>query len=141
MSQHGLSEIRLRDGEQGVCLRKGPLESPPMVTVAPPVAGPAPAPAASPAAPAPEQVADSGLVPVVSPMVGTFYAASDPESPPFVSVGSEVDAQSTVCVIEAMKVFNEIRAEVSGRVERILVHNEQAVEYGQPLMLVRPRGQ
>jgi len=72
-------------------------------------------------------------------MVGTFYANPEPESPPFVQIGAEIDPDTTVCIIEAMKVFNEIKAEVSGIIERILVHNEQAVEYGQPLMLVRPR--
>ena len=72
-------------------------------------------------------------------MVGTFYAASEPDAPPFVDVGSEVHADSPVCVIEAMKVFNEIKAEVAGVIERILVHNQQAVEFGQPLMWVRPR--
>ena len=66
--------------------------------------------------------------------------APDPESPPFVQVGSEVDPDTPVCIIEAMKVFNDIKAEVTGTVERILVENGQAVEYGQPLMLVRPKG-
>jgi acetyl-CoA carboxylase biotin carboxyl carrier protein len=72
-------------------------------------------------------------------MVGTFYSASDPEAPPFVSVGTEVEPDTAVCIIEAMKVFNEIKSEVSGTIERILVQNQQAVEFGQPLMLVRPR--
>jgi acetyl-CoA carboxylase biotin carboxyl carrier protein len=72
-------------------------------------------------------------------MVGTFYSAPDPESSPFVQVGREIDANTTICIIEAMKVFNEIKAEVAGTIERILVQDEQAVEFGQPLMLVRPR--
>jgi acetyl-CoA carboxylase biotin carboxyl carrier protein len=72
-------------------------------------------------------------------MVGTVYLAPDPESPPYVNVGREVDPSTPVCIIEAMKVFNEIRPEIAGTVERILVQNEQAVEFGQPLMLVRPR--
>ena len=71
-------------------------------------------------------------------MVGTFYAAADPESPPFVEVGTPIQAGHVVCILEAMKVFNEIKAEVAGIIERILVKNAQAVEYGQPLFLVRP---
>ena len=71
-------------------------------------------------------------------MVGTFYAAADPDSPPFVSVGSTIGPDSTVCLIEAMKVFNEIKAEVSGTVEKILTQNADAVEYGQVLFYVRP---
>lgn len=145
MAEHGLSEIRLRDGEMLVSLRKGPLGEPVVVTshAMPPTpimpAAPAPAPAA-PSAPAPAAPAsDEGLTPIRSPMVGTFYARHDPESPTFVQVGSQVDATSTVCIIEAMKVFNEIKAEISGTIERILVQNEQPVEYGQPLMLVRTK--
>jgi len=72
-------------------------------------------------------------------MVGNLYTTPDPESPPFVTVGSEIGADTVVCVIEAMKVFNEIRAEMVGTIERVLVQNQQAVEYGQPLMLVRPK--
>ncbi|MBI4578832.1 MAG: acetyl-CoA carboxylase biotin carboxyl carrier protein [Planctomycetes bacterium] len=141
MVQHGLSEIRVRQGETSISLRKGPTGE--IVYAMPPAhAIPAMQPAAgqAPAAPAAAgPVADEGLVPIVSPMVGTLYVAADPESPPFVRVGTEVDANTPVCIIEAMKVFNEIKAEVAGTVERILVHNEQAVEFGQPLMLVRPR--
>lgn len=78
------------------------------------------------------------LVPIVSPMVGTMYAAPSPDAQPFVDIGSAVKANSVVCIIEAMKVFNEIHADVSGTIEKILVTNQQAVEYGQPLFLVRP---
>jgi len=138
MVEHGLSEIKVREGETTICLRKGPSGEPVMVPAAP--AAPAPVPASEQAAPpAAEPAEDDGLVPIPCPMVGTLYTAPDPESPPFVSVGSEVDANTVVCVIEAMKVFNEIRAEVAGTIERILVQSQQAVEYGQPLMLVRPK--
>ncbi len=142
MAEHGLTEIRVREGESYICLRKGPLGQavawPPHVVAAPTAAAlPAGAvPSESAAAPQSQE----NLVPIVSPMVGTYYAAPDPESGPFVTVGSEVDTNTPVCIIEAMKVFNEIRAEVAGTIERILVHNEQPVEYGQTLMLVRPRG-
>jgi acetyl-CoA carboxylase biotin carboxyl carrier protein len=144
MAQNDLTEIRIRDGETFLRLRRGPegvaawpaQMMPPMPMM--PAAAPAAAPTATPAA-AGESLADEGLVPIVSPMVGTFYASPDPESPPFVVTGSEVEIGTPVCIIEAMKVFNEIKAEVAGRVERVLVRNEQALEYGQPLMLVRPR--
>ena len=149
MVEHELSEIRVREGETAVTLRKGPLGAPVVVTPPMPVPGGPPPPEALPAQPPPAPAAsppaaksvpeDEGLVPIASPMVGTFYAAAEPDAPPFVQVGSEVTPETTVCVIEAMKVFNEIRAEVAGTIERISVQNEQAVEYGQPLMLVRPR--
>ena len=140
MNEHGLSEIRFREGETALCLRRGPLGQPVVVSApALPAAAPA-APATAPAGTAPAAPAqDEGLVPIKSPMVGTFYSASDSESSPFVQVGREIDANTTICIIEAMKVFNEIKAEVAGTIERILVQDEQAVEFGQPLMLVRPR--
>ena len=71
-------------------------------------------------------------------MVGTFYSASDPDAAPYVSVGQQIQAGMVVCILEAMKVFNEIKSEIAGTVERILVTNAQPVEYGQPLFLVRP---
>ena len=89
--------------------------------------------------PTPEELAaQDGLVTIQSPMVGTFYAAPNPEAPTFVQVGDAVQPTTVVCIIEAMKVFNEIRAEVSGTVEKILVTNLKAIEYGQPLFLIRP---
>jgi acetyl-CoA carboxylase biotin carboxyl carrier protein len=71
-------------------------------------------------------------------MVGTFYVAPDPDSPPYVQVGAVVHPDAVVCIVEAMKVFNEIKAEVAGTIEKILVKNEQPVEFGQPMFLVRP---
>lgn len=97
-----------------------------------PAAAPAPPSEPSPA-PAPE--APRGLV-IKSPMVGTFYRASSPDARPFAEVGTEVSAGQVVCIIEAMKLMNEIQADVSGRIERILVENAQPVEYGQPLFLL-----
>jgi acetyl-CoA carboxylase biotin carboxyl carrier protein len=141
MAEHGLTEIKLRDGEKLIALRKGPLGEP-VILAAPAPAGTAPTPPAAVAhstTTPPSTPQDDGLVAIRSPMVGTFYSAHDPESPPFVMIGSQIDPTTTVCIIEAMKVFNEIKAEVSGTVERILVSNEQPVEYGQPLMMVRPR--
>ena len=138
MAEHDLSEIKVRQGDTVIALRKGRSGEP--VVYAAPAAMPTFAPAAAAAAPPPpEPVKDQGLVAIKSPMVGTVYLAPDPESPPYVSVGREVDPSTPVCIIEAMKVFNEIRSEIAGTVERILVQNEQAVEFGQPLMMVRPR--
>ena len=86
------------------------------------------------AAPAKEE---EGLIPITSPMVGTFYRSPSPESPSFVEVGDEVASGKVVCIIEAMKLFNEIEAEVKGKLVKILVENGQPVEYGQKLMLIK----
>ena len=80
---------------------------------------------------------EQDLVPIHCPMVGTFYAASSPDAKPFVSVGDRVDAETLVCIIEAMKVFNEIKAETAGVIQKVMVENGQAVEFDQPLFLVR----
>jgi acetyl-CoA carboxylase biotin carboxyl carrier protein len=85
-----------------------------------------------------EKVAQENLLEVKSPMVGTFYASSSPETPAFVTVGDKVKADTVVCILEAMKLFNEIQAEVKGEIVEILVENGQLVEYGQPLFLVKP---
>ena len=74
---------------------------------------------------------------IVSPMVGTFYSSSDPDSPPFVSVGDEVSEDTTVCIMEAMKIFNEIKAQVSGKIVKVLVKSGDPVEFGQPLFIVK----
>ena len=139
MAEHDLGEIKVRQGDTVIALRKARFGEP--VVYAAPAAVPAPAPVAAGAAvpPLAEPVKDEGLVAIKSPMVGTVYLSPDPESPPYVNVGREVDPSTPVCVIEAMKVFNEIRSEIAGTVERILVLSEQAVEFGQPLMMVRPR--
>ncbi len=85
-----------------------------------------------------QEAGDTGLEQITSPMVGTFYAASSPDAAPFVTVGDRVDPEKVVCIIEAMKVFNEIKAEATGTIEKILVQTGQAVEFDQPLFLVRP---
>jgi acetyl-CoA carboxylase biotin carboxyl carrier protein len=100
----------------------------------PPEAG-----AGAPAIAADAAVADEALLVVKSPMIGTFYAAPSPDSPPYIKVGDHVGPTSTVCTIEAMKVFNEIPAEVSGQVVAVLVENGEPVEFGQPLVKVDPR--
>jgi len=112
----------------------------PAIAAAPPhpatTAG-SPPPAAEPPPPVAD---DSHLVRIVSPMVGTFYRSASPESPPFVEVGSQVATGQTLCIIEAMKLMNEIASEVSGHVRRILVENGQPVEFGQVLFLVEKSG-
>ena len=139
MVEHDLGEIRIREGETAISLRKGQVGGVEAVSAVAPIAPVPAAPVAPVEAAAPSaESADEGLVPIASPMVGTFYTASDPDSPQFVQIGSVVSPDSPICIIEAMKVFNEIKAEVAGTIERILVQDQQAVEFGQPLMLVRP---
>ena len=108
-----------------------------------PVAVAAPQPAAAPAAPAPAPAAPaaaaaSNLVTIKSPMIGTFYRKASPDKPNFVEVGSDVTQGSVVCIIEAMKLFNEIESEVSGKIVKVLVDDASPVEYDQPLFLVEP---
>lgn len=109
------------------------------VAAAPAPAAPAPAaaPAVTPAAPAPA-AEDSKYVTIKSPMIGTFYRSASPESGPFVNVGDKVEAGKPVCIIEAMKLFNEIESEISGTIVKVLVDNASPVEYDQPLFLVDP---
>lgn len=136
MVANDLVEVSIRDGDVEVKLRRpSACAPPPAVATPPPVESPAPVGAA---APAPGDTADADeFVQIKSPMVGTFYVSSDPEAPPFVQSGAKVVPATVVCLLEAMKVFSEIKAEVSGTIERILVKNAEAVEYGQPLFLVR----
>jgi acetyl-CoA carboxylase biotin carboxyl carrier protein len=140
MVANDLVEISIRNGDDEISLRRPNACAPPVMTVGPQVMQPPPIIAPSPDASsmAAMDKVESNLVEIGSPMVGTFYSAPDPNSPPFVQVGSIVHPGSVVCILEAMKVFNEIKAEVSGTIERVLAKNGQAVEYGQPLFLVRP---
>lgn len=146
MVSNDLTELDLRDSEEQVTLRRSSVSLPPQVVSAPvaipaPVAQPAvtaaaaPTPTANQPAPASD---DAGLLRIESPMVGTFYTAPNPDSPPFVEVGTSVSPDTVVCIIEAMKIFNEIKAECRGKIEKMLVKNAEAVEFGQPLFLVRP---
>jgi acetyl-CoA carboxylase biotin carboxyl carrier protein len=141
MVDNDLSEIDLRDANEKVTLRRGPQGVVQAFAPAPaagPVAAAAPAAGKAPAGPAAGGGDDAGLVAIESPMVGTFYAAPNPDAGPFVKVGTSVSADTVVCMVEAMKVFNEIKAGKTGKVERILVKNGDAVEFGQKLFLVRP---
>lgn len=135
MNEHELAEIDLRQADQRIRLRKG---GEPLVVgpVAPRPAGAAPAAVSGSDEAAIK--ADSDLPVIKSPMIGTFYVSSSPEAPPFVKVGDHVGPTSTVCIIEAMKVFNEIPAEMSGLVVAVLVENGEPVEFGQPLFKIDP---
>jgi len=146
MVANDLIEVSLRDGAEEVNLRrpnKLTHEVDPNPTLGGSVTLPEPtAPAGiglseSTAASREEEVEEK-LVEIASPMVGTFYAASDPDSPAFVDMGTSVSVGTVVCILEAMKVFNEIKSEVAGTIERILVKNAEAVEFGQTLFLARP---
>jgi acetyl-CoA carboxylase biotin carboxyl carrier protein len=137
MKEHDLSEIDLKQGEQRVRLRRGydPVISMPAGQM---MAAPQSAPQQSVGSAAPPANDDSKLIVIKSPMVGTFYKSANPESPAYVKVGDHVAADSTVCIIEAMKVFNQIPAEVSGQIVAVLVDNGVPVEFGQPLFKVDP---
>jgi acetyl-CoA carboxylase biotin carboxyl carrier protein len=113
----------------------------PPAMVAAPLPTPATAPSATPAAAAAAAAAspDDGLVTVTSPLVGTYYESPAPGAPEFVRAGDAVDAGQVLCIVEAMKLMNEIEAEIAGEVVRKLVTNGQPVEFGQPLLLLRPR--
>lgn len=133
----GIAELELTEGEEHVRISRASSVAAPVhhVIAAPaahaPAAAPAPAPAAAPAAPA----VPEGHV-VKSPMVGSFYRASAPGAKPFVDIGQSVKEGDTLCIIEAMKLLNEIEADKSGMIKAILVENGQAVEFGQPLFII-----
>jgi len=142
MKEFDLNQIELRHGEARIDLRRGAL-----LAAAPMVAAPRPIEAAAPAAPAAASKAapapaatEEHIALVRSPMVGTFYSAPDPESPAYIKVGDHVGPETTVCIVEAMKVFNEIPAEVSGKIVAQLVENGEPVEFNQPLFKVDTRG-
>jgi len=138
MVDNDLTELDLRDDKQTVTLKRagqGVVQAAPAHMMMPALQAPAaPAVAAPTAAPA---VADPGLEYVVSPMVGTCYLASSPDAAPFVKVGDPVSSGQVTCLVEAMKVFNEIKSDKSGKVVQVLVKNGEAVEFGQRIFAVR----
>ena len=146
ISNSGLAEVKIKTEEFELSIKKYS-EAPQvkMIEAAPaPVATPAPSPAPAPApavaaAPAPA-ASNANLVEIKSPMIGTFYMTPNPDAPAFVSEGDSIKAGQTVCIIEAMKLFNEIESEISGKIVKILVANATPVEYDQPLFLVDPAG-
>ncbi len=137
MEEHSLHEVDLRQGEQQIQLKRGgPVPAAPMP--APAAVAPQPA-AAAPAASAGGED-DGNFTFIESPMVGTFYSKANPDAPPFVKVGDRVNADTTVCIVEAMKVFNEIAAECSGTVVAVMVDNEASVDVGKKLFKIDPNG-
>ena len=137
VQESGIAELEITEGEERVRIaRGGAVSVTPLAAGAVPIAAPASAAAtAAPAMPVAAEAAPGGHV-VKSPMVGTFYRAPSPDGKPFVDVGATVKAGETVCVIEAMKLMNEIESDASGVVKAILVENGQPVEYGQALFII-----
>jgi acetyl-CoA carboxylase biotin carboxyl carrier protein len=138
MVENDMSRVEIQEGETHILLRRGQptISGPTLVHAAPQLAVPGPIAAA--ALPAVELASDANELVIRSPMVGTFYSSPDPESPAFVKVGDTVDSESVVCLVEAMKVFNEIKADLSGKITKVLVKNGDAVEFDQPLFAVTP---
>ena len=139
VQESGIAELEITEGEEKVKIVKGGAVSM-MAAPAPAVAAPVearPAPAAAPAAAAEADAGQEGHV-VKAPMVGTFYRSPSPDAKAFVEVGQTVKQGQTVCIIEAMKMLNQIEADASGVVAEILVENEQAVQFDQPLFVIEP---
>jgi len=133
MKEHGLTEIDLQQDKQKIRLARGP------VGPAIPVSAPAPWVTSTPAMAAPDPSAaidNPNVVTINSPMVGTYFSKPNPEADDFLKVGDSVSKETIVCIIEAMKVFNEIPADVSGHIVAVLVENEESVEFGKPLFKV-----
>lgn len=137
MHEYELSEIDLRQADQRICLKKGgeaAIVGVPNYAPAP-ASTPAPTPPPTTAPPTGES-SDANAKFIRSPIVGTFYASPSPDSAPFVKVGDQVGPETTVCIVEAMKVFNEVPAECSGKILAVLVQSGDPVEFGQPLFKV-----
>lgn len=150
VAKSGASEVKLEMEDVKITIRTGSTNSETTIVQAAPVAIPQQAVQAAPVAAAPQPVAeapaaaapaaddDSKYVTIKSPIIGTLYRKPSPDKPSFVEVGSEVKAGDTVCIIEAMKLFNEIESEVSGKIVKVLVDDSSPVEFDQPLFLVDP---
>ncbi len=156
ISQSGLEEVNIETEEFKIKVKRSNevtntvIEAAPAVVSAPAPVAAAPAPASAPTpavapASAPSETPSQGggsdesnYLTVKSPMIGTFYRSANPDSPAFVNVGDKISAGQTVCIVEAMKLFNEIESDVSGTIVKVLVDNAQPVEYDQPLFLVDP---
>ncbi|WP_347159145.1 acetyl-CoA carboxylase biotin carboxyl carrier protein [Pontibacter chitinilyticus] len=147
IAKSGLNKVNIETEEFKISVQREPNQkvkyvSEPAPVAAPqplPVAAPQAAPAAAPQAAAPAPASnESKYVTIKAPMIGTFYRSSNPESPVFANVGDEVKKGQVICIIEAMKLFNEIEAEVSGKIVKVLVDNASPVEYDQALFLVDP---
>lgn len=152
MADYDLSEIRIKDGDFEITVRtssytKSKIAQPtvvtsaPMQVTAPAAAEPTPVAAAPAAPPADSNTTDTaGLLEVKSPIVGTFYRSASPDKPAYVSVGDTISEGSVVCIVEAMKLFNEIESEVAGKIVKVMIDDASPVEYDQVLFLVDPKG-
>ena len=140
LEESGIAEIEIKEGEESVRISRqssAPVyQAPPMMAPAPMAAAPAAPPTASSDTAASQEAAIPTGHTVDSPMVGTFYRSSSPSAAPFVDVGQTVKAGDTLCIIEAMKMFNQIEADKSGTISAILVDNGEPVEFGQPLFVI-----
>lgn len=143
VAKSGVSEVEIEQKDFKITIKTGgkkelQVYAQPQYAPLPPMPVAAPTPAAPAAAAAPTPAADSKYITVKSPMIGTFYRAAGPGKPIFVNVGDEIKPGKTICIIEAMKLFNEIESEVSGKIVKVLVDDAKPVEYDQPLFLVDP---
>lgn len=136
MLKNDLRELEIQDGDKRVVLKRGSGDAPPAVSITP--IQTAPMPLSPVPGQAPPAAQDQEFESIVSPMVGTFYESPNPESSAYVNVGDSVNAETVVCIVEAMKVMNEIQAGMAGTVEKVMVRSGEAVEFGQPMFLVRP---
>ncbi len=143
LDESGIAEIEIKEGEESVRISRYAAGAPPAPAIlAAPAAVAAPAPAAAPAsvaAPAAAAEAEEDGFEVAAPMVGTFYASASPGAAPYVQVGDRVNEGDTLCIIEAMKMMNQIEADVAGVIKSIRVQNGEAVEYGQTLVVIDQR--
>ena len=130
MGDYNLTEVKIESDNCNICFKRGDDRAPIAVAAAPVAVAAAPAPAAVPAPAAADKIC------VDSPMVGTFYRAASPDVKPFVQVGDVVNPDTVLCIIEAMKVMNEVKAEKSGVIKEILIENGQPVEFGQPMFVL-----
>ncbi len=138
MKDNDLCEVEIKHGDDKILLKR----SQPQIVTAMPMAGAAiagvPADADMGQAVSAAAKEDDGLIEIKSPMVGTYYGTPSPDSEPFIEIGSRIEHQTLICIIEAMKVMNEIKAEISGTVAQILVTSGQAIEFGQVLFKIKP---
>jgi acetyl-CoA carboxylase biotin carboxyl carrier protein len=136
-AETGIAELEVQRGENRVRIRRAAFAAPQEFAVAPAPAAPAPPPSETPQDKGVDQPADANLTLVKSPIVGTFYEAASPGAAPFVRVGEHVQPGKVLCIIESMKLMNEIEAETSGIIDSKLVLNGQPVEYGEALFAIR----
>ncbi|MBK1441330.1 acetyl-CoA carboxylase biotin carboxyl carrier protein [Parapedobacter sp. ISTM3] len=144
VAKSGVNEVSIEEQDFKITIKTN--QAPTYVTATVPApaavpvpAAPAPAPTETPQPSAPKSEDTSNYVTIKSPMIGTFYRSPSPDKPVFVNVGDEIAAGKVVCIVEAMKLFNEIESEVSGKIVKVLVDDAQPVEYDQPLFLVEPK--